>query len=132
MTIFQRALLWILTSLPPFALAVLVNVTVDDDAPDPISGSKILYTQNWNYGPNCSFCATRPDIQQVLMRTWHDATYVYNISNPVPPLSTGTPQNATFEFTGKHYAYLVRKMLLTLTAIQDPRSMCMASCPTLL
>lgn len=92
MTKVQYGLLWILSSLRTFTSAALVNVTVDDNAGDPVSLFKISYTSSWNYGPDCSGCQAKLDAKQVYMGSWHDATHK----------SSGIRQNATFDFIGEH------------------------------
>ncbi|TFK57565.1 hypothetical protein OE88DRAFT_1804082 [Heliocybe sulcata] len=58
-------------------LAVLTNVTVDDNNGDPVTHAKVTYSPAgvWNFGPQCVACTAHPDPNQVYMRTWHDATY---------------------------------------------------------
>lgn len=97
MTIFKYRSQWILLFLPTFTSAALVNVTVDENAGlgNSVSGFEISYSPSWNYGPDCSFCRARPDVERVYMGSWHDATYD-------PSKTTPHPQNVTLIFTGKH------------------------------
>ncbi|TCD66760.1 hypothetical protein EIP91_000951 [Steccherinum ochraceum] len=70
--------------------AVLVNVTVDDDGVDSLTGSMILYepSNGWSVGQNCSACQAQPDRTRAWNNSWHDGTY------------TPGESNATFQFTG--------------------------------
>lgn len=96
MPIYQCELLLILSFLFTSASAALINVTVDDEAADPSSGSKISYGSGGAFGPKCSRCAAQPDAGQAYKGSWHDAT---------PDSLVTTPQNATFRFTGKHEGF---------------------------
>lgn len=96
--VFRPGLLWNLTLFSLihfFASATLVNITVDDNSVDSVSGSRIIYSQGWNYGPSCQSCEARPNPAETFMQSWHDTTFAS--SNP----NLTTPQNATFKFTGK-------------------------------
>ena len=94
-------LLYLLICFSALVSAVLFNVTVDDNTADPVSGSRIIYSANWNYGPDCSRCEAQLDAEQVYMETWHDAT-------SRPP---SAPQNATFTFTGNNHSMLGTELL---------------------
>ncbi|KAH8086598.1 hypothetical protein BXZ70DRAFT_899946 [Cristinia sonorae] len=81
----------------PLIAATLVNITVDDSGPDPITGARIAYSPSdaWSFGQDCTACTARPDPAQAFMRTWHDGTF-----NAVPG-TTNDPNvvlNATFSF----------------------------------
>ncbi|KAF8987749.1 hypothetical protein BDQ17DRAFT_1199528, partial [Cyathus striatus] len=78
--------------------AVLVNVTVDDSLPDPLTGRLINYlpTTSWSDGVVCTDCTATVDGGSMFDRTWHDGTYFPANSN-LPP--TG-PLNFTFSFNG--------------------------------
>ncbi|KAF9000841.1 hypothetical protein BDQ17DRAFT_649015 [Cyathus striatus] len=43
--------------------SVIVNVTVDDIFPDPLTGVRITYLPEtgWNEGPTCTTCKAAPD-----------------------------------------------------------------------
>ncbi|KIP04304.1 hypothetical protein PHLGIDRAFT_201537 [Phlebiopsis gigantea 11061_1 CR5-6] len=75
-----------------------VNITVDDQGSDPRTGETIIYAPpvgiGWNLGQLCNGCATQPNPNEVLNRTWHDGTY--NADTP----SQTTPLTATFKFSG--------------------------------
>ncbi|TFK76726.1 hypothetical protein BDN72DRAFT_890540 [Pluteus cervinus] len=81
------------------AECVLVNATIDDTVPDPISGATISYSPAaaWNDGPSCQNCTAHPDPNQMISGTWHDATF-----NPQPGSNNfpNTPLFATTTFTG--------------------------------
>ncbi|KAF8995036.1 hypothetical protein BDQ17DRAFT_1430648 [Cyathus striatus] len=78
------------------AKAVLVNVTVDDTIPDPLTGLWITYTTGgWNRGP-CSNCDAKPDKKSMNNMTWHDSTY-YPANSDQPATE---PLNAMFNFHG--------------------------------
>ena len=79
-----------------YSHAALLNSTVDDAGPDPVTGEVIVYSSNAGWNPNsvCDGCWVRLDSTKVYNRTWHDATY--DIAFP----RISMPQNATFKFTG--------------------------------
>ncbi len=62
----------------PQTYAVLVNVTVDDAHPDPLTGISIAYAppNAWTLDSNCSTCVATPDKSKAYMGTWHDTTYL--------------------------------------------------------
>ena len=80
----------------PFVCGVLVNITVDDTNPDPVTGSTFTYSPAgaWHQGNNCSVCFRKQDPSQTLDGTWHDTTYTAD--------QTGLDevQVALFQFTG--------------------------------
>ncbi|KAF8988779.1 hypothetical protein BDQ17DRAFT_1179908, partial [Cyathus striatus] len=78
--------------------AAIVNVTVDDTNPDPLTGVRITYLPEtgWNNGPTCTTCSATPDGRQMYANTWHDSTFSPG-TIAAPP--TG-PQNASFTFSG--------------------------------
>ncbi|CAL1696644.1 unnamed protein product [Somion occarium] len=91
---------WLLHLLPSLLLlcahpvaAILVNVTVDDSGPDPITGTQIVYAppNTWSIGSNCSGCVAHPDPNAVFDRTWHEGTFSPGASNIL---------TATFTFQG--------------------------------
>ncbi|KAF8995252.1 hypothetical protein BDQ17DRAFT_1250922 [Cyathus striatus] len=96
-------LAFLLTRVFPAAItlssvnAIVVNVTVDDASPDPLTGQSITYNPEnfWNYGPTCSICGAHVDEQEMYHGTWHDGTYY-----PSGPRSTEGSLNATFIFNG--------------------------------
>ncbi|PSS37172.1 hypothetical protein PHLCEN_2v1045 [Hermanssonia centrifuga] len=72
-----------------FVSADLVNITVDDTNPDPLTGAIFEYSPSgWNIGPTCHKCVARPNQQDAYDGTWHDAT------------SRDSPQTASLEFNG--------------------------------
>ncbi|PSR73092.1 hypothetical protein PHLCEN_2v11039 [Hermanssonia centrifuga] len=79
------------------ACAALVNVTVDDQSPDPPPGVTLIYSpiDDWNTGPSCTTCVERP--VDAFEGTWHDTTY-----NPADAAQS-TMATATFQFTGTLY-----------------------------
>ncbi|KAF7797151.1 hypothetical protein EIP86_008343 [Pleurotus ostreatoroseus] len=70
-TLFAGALLL------PSSHGVLVNITVDDTNPDPITNNVFTYSPAgaWNQGNNCSVCFRKLDPSQTYDGTWHDTTY---------------------------------------------------------
>ncbi|KLO06179.1 hypothetical protein SCHPADRAFT_697871 [Schizopora paradoxa] len=63
--------------------SMLMNVSIDDSSPDPLTGARITYGflnqvttagTGWNVGQNCSTCLAQPDPSQTFDRTWHDAS----------------------------------------------------------
>ncbi|KAH9842375.1 uncharacterized protein C8Q71DRAFT_698456 [Rhodofomes roseus] len=64
------------------------NRTIDDTHGDSVTGVLPTYSNNWNYGPNCSFCAIRPDANETFDGTWHDTTS--NSTDPTQPSMTLT------------------------------------------
>ncbi len=99
-SIFPTFFLWILPLLSlavfslPHTYAVLVNVTVDDAHPDPLTGISIAYAplNAWTLDSNCSACVATPDRNKTYMGTWHDTSHFP---------SSGTVPSATFQFNGQ-------------------------------
>ena len=97
-TFFAR---WMLLSPLPVAmfsprvLARFVNVTVDDEWGDPLTGEQIAYNNSWVQGTSCS-CWARPVASRTYNGTWHDGTYATWPGDP----DSGKIQTATFNFTG--------------------------------
>ena len=89
----------LLLSLPfPLATARLVNITVDDTNPDPLTGATISYSpaEHWKGGNGCANCRAKLNASLVRDATWHDATY-----NPSTPghrevLTANFPFNGAF------------------------------------
>ncbi|KAF8898337.1 hypothetical protein BD779DRAFT_1467 [Infundibulicybe gibba] len=69
-------LAWMTLFFTP-SLAILVNVTIDDTVPDPLTGNKINYEPStaWNSGENCQACTAHPDQSMLSSGTWHDSTF---------------------------------------------------------
>ena len=60
--------------VPALVLARLTNVTIDDEAGDPLSGAKLTYNDDecsWTQGANCDSCDVQPDPSRAYMHTWH-------------------------------------------------------------
>lgn len=85
--------------LSALASSELVNITVDDQLGDPITGMGPQYSpldDVWNIGSpteNCTACHIQPeilDLNRIYGKTWHDAT----------PLNSTMPTTITFHFTG--------------------------------
>lgn len=74
-------------------LGKLVNVTVDDQSGDSLSGTIPTYTpaSKWAAGPQCNACSAQPDPSRAFNGTWHDST------NQVGDRSSVI----TYNFTGK-------------------------------
>lgn len=75
--------------LPPFSLARLVNITIDDQNGDPQTGQVINYNppEAWQPGQTCSDCTAKPSpASNAYMGTWQDASYNPNdtATNSVP------------------------------------------------
>ncbi|KAI0346982.1 hypothetical protein BDW22DRAFT_1425073 [Trametopsis cervina] len=53
-----------------------VNVTIDDQIGDEVTGAQITYTpaKTWNQGNGCSVCMAKVDASQAFNGTWHDAS----------------------------------------------------------
>lgn len=79
------------------ARGALVNVTVDDSAPDPEMGGSISYAGAWNTGRGCSICRAHPNSSRAYQHTWRDTTY--------DPRDTknSQPDKAFFNFNGTLY-----------------------------
>ena len=80
----------------PSINGVLVNITVDDTLPDPLTGNTFQYApiDQWSLGNDCSTCLARPDPSFAKDGTWHDTTYLST--------STDEPQTAQIQFNGKN------------------------------
>lgn len=65
------------TLLAPSSLATSVNVTIDDQTGDAITGLLPTYNPSiaWNQGAGCDFCSAKPNTSDAFNGTWHDATY---------------------------------------------------------
>jgi hypothetical protein len=65
-------------------IAVLVNVTIDDQYGDALTGLLPSYSPSgiWEQGANCSTCTARPNPSQASMGTWHDTTYLPTETEP--------------------------------------------------
>ncbi|KAJ3557687.1 hypothetical protein NM688_g1338 [Phlebia brevispora] len=97
------SLLFFVLSLSFPANSVLINVTVDDNGPDPLTGLSITYAPNgeWSFGPNCTTCDAKPDPTKVLDGTWHDVSFF-------PTVDANVLQTATLVFNGSAiYVYCV-------------------------
>lgn len=97
--IHHLALAWAFLSLHCVS-GLLVNVTVDDAASDPITGNTFQYAPDghWSVGNTCPGCLAQPDPTLVHDATWHDAT--------CHPTLNETPQTMQFQFNGKHGSYI--------------------------
>ncbi|KAF6766494.1 hypothetical protein DFP72DRAFT_866681 [Ephemerocybe angulata] len=84
---------WILlvgsTLAPSGSLAALVNSTVDDSFPDPLTGDKIAYTPDgvWTDGKSCQGCSAQPSEQSLYRGTWHQGTFNSSDASKVPAAS---------------------------------------------
>ena len=78
-------------------VAGLVNVTVDDTDPDPLTGNIVLYSPEgrWNVGNSCTSCLVTLDPAETLNETWHEAVF--------DPATSGTDevQTASLLFNGE-------------------------------
>lgn len=84
-------------SIPDPTAARLVNITVDDQNPDPLTGNSFTYSPSneWNIGNGCQPCAVKLDPSKTFDATWHDATFRVSTSG-------SEVQTASLQFTGKH------------------------------
>ena len=95
-----------------YSHATLLNSTVDDAGPDPVTGATVVYSSNagWNFNSTCGNCWVHLDTTQVYNHTWHDATYDRAHAR------VSRPQNATFQFTGTYSPQIMSAMFnYTLT-----------------
>lgn len=84
------------------ALAVLVNVTIDDQFGDPSTGQHIAYSPEdaWQVGQTCQACTAKPTpAEDAYLGTWSDASFnpSGNATNDVP----GQVIKASVSFTGE-------------------------------
>ncbi|KAF8992134.1 hypothetical protein BDQ17DRAFT_1254263 [Cyathus striatus] len=81
--ILTRFFLTVLTLLSS-AIAVVVNITVDDGGPDPLTGQYITYlpTNSWG-GPTCDTCFARVSREELHNGTWHDSTISKAVINSI-------------------------------------------------
>ena len=84
-TVYYIVLLLLVRSV----IAALVNVTIDDQYGDPLTGflPSYLPTDEWKQGANCSACSVRPDPAKAKMGTWHDATHLPNSSTKLSAIN---------------------------------------------
>jgi hypothetical protein len=83
----------------PFALASLVNVTIDDNFGDPQTGTQITYVPSgsWNDGMQpCSGCITQLDPSQLYNGTLHNSIFDPKASN-----TSGQTPTASVTFNGQ-------------------------------
>lgn len=77
MQAFPRLLLFanLVFKLSSLVHAVLVNVTIDDASPDPLTGFSIVYQPPtvWKKGPSCQDCNANLDPTQTTDGTWHES-----------------------------------------------------------
>ncbi|KZT67716.1 hypothetical protein DAEQUDRAFT_766879 [Daedalea quercina L-15889] len=101
--------------LCPHISAAATNRTIDDYYGDSVTSLLPVYSNNWNYGPNCSACSVHPAANATFNASWHDA-----ISN-VP--ANSTTHNITLKFTGTAiwvYGIMLNSMpppIITLTNV---------------
>ncbi|KAJ3575895.1 hypothetical protein NP233_g789 [Leucocoprinus birnbaumii] len=96
---YVNFLLPLFLALQPISRAALVNVTVDDSAPDPVTGRTISYAPagGWQTGNDCNGCTAHPSASSLYKGTWHDSTFNNETgSNDVP----NQPLLAHFTFNG--------------------------------
>lgn len=57
--------------------ATPLNVTVDDQYGDPLTGQLPTYlpVNRWIQGATCVGCKAKPDVAQAFSHTWHDTTH---------------------------------------------------------
>ncbi|GJE89335.1 hypothetical protein PsYK624_054340 [Phanerochaete sordida] len=78
------------------AYGTLVNITIDDQGHDPMTGNKLSRTSGISLGQTCgSACDAQPDPLRVFNGTWMDTTFI-----PGGKDEHGVPQSVTFSFTG--------------------------------
>jgi len=77
-----------------------MNITIDDQYGDPVTGQKFSYSNEWAFGPECSTCTAKPDASQAWNGTWHDSSFLH--------ASESSPTNATVSFNGTaFYVYCI-------------------------
>ena len=76
-----------------------VNVTVDDQYGDPLTGKTPSYEPGgvWRQGSSCTGCSIKLDPNQTCDGTWHDVTW--SVGNQ--------PFTIEIEFTGSHMFILI-------------------------
>ena len=97
--------------------ARLMNITVDDSNPDPVTGNTFLYSPQgyWHVGSNCSECAAQLNPSQIYESTWHDATYLEN----GPLVEERVVQTALFQFDGEISSLEVSYDLIFSLSLSD-------------
>ncbi|KAH9922671.1 uncharacterized protein B0H18DRAFT_508385 [Fomitopsis serialis] len=73
------------------AIGTTTNRTIDDFYGDSATGAIPLYSDGWNYGPQCSGCFIQPAIGETFDQSWHDVT-----ASPTDP----APKTVTLSFNG--------------------------------
>ena len=70
------------------------NITIDDEQGDETTDTLLTYspTDQWSQGATCSSCLAKPDVQQAIEGTWHDALHI--AGDP-------TPRVVSLQFNGK-------------------------------
>ncbi|KAH8102715.1 hypothetical protein BXZ70DRAFT_1006616 [Cristinia sonorae] len=80
-------------NLVAWALGRLVNLTIDDEHGDEVTGQKVIYSSDvWKQGNSCVACSARPDPSNAQDGTWHDGTYISSLED--------RPLEFSFTFTG--------------------------------
>ena len=76
-----------------------VNVTVDDQYGDPLTGQTPSYEPGgvWRQGSSCTGCSIKLDPNQTCDGTWHDVTWTVG----------NQPFTIEIEFTGSHMFILI-------------------------
>ncbi|KAI0700420.1 hypothetical protein BC835DRAFT_416699 [Cytidiella melzeri] len=86
-----------------------INITVDDNAMDSVTGSTVIVyspADRWSLGPTCSVCAIHPDASDASNGTWHDTAY--DASDDALDI----PQTASLSFKGTAvYVYAIQSHL---------------------
>lgn len=102
-----EAALNIAALLFPLVGATLINITVDDTNPDPLTGNIFTYSPDgsWNQGNNCTPCFRKLDATLTFDGTWHDTTYDSSQAG------LSEVQTALFKFTGT-FSVLIPSHLL--------------------
>lgn len=85
-----------------------MNITIDDELGDPLTGQKISYLPDgaWQQGNNCELCTAKPaPASDAFDGTWHDATF-----NPTGTATNDIPDQiiaASVQFEGEfRYLYI--------------------------
>lgn len=91
-------LLFFIYSYSYKARAALINVTIDDQYGDEMTGVVPWYLplSNWTQGATCVGCFAKPDPNLALSGTWHDTTWHPNVDQ-------GAPFSINIIFNGKYY-----------------------------
>ncbi len=83
---------------PRLVFGSLVNITVDNAAPNPTTGAAFSYAPDntWNEGNGCGFCSAKPNASLAYNQTWQDVSFDPNTDGA----QYHEVQTATLQFNG--------------------------------